>query len=59
VHAPTENVALVVDVEAVLGVPHHAAEEMVEAFDENVAKPLQANLAKKTGRDLGAKIWLR
>jgi len=53
VHAPTDRAALVLDVQAVLGVPHNAAEEIVEAFDEYLAKPLQANLAKKTGRDLG------
>src|SRR5271155_3629792 len=52
VHAPTNRTALVPAVATILGVAHNPAEEIVEAFDEYVAKPLQSNLAKKTGRDL-------
>jgi Type II restriction endonuclease EcoO109I len=36
----------------VLGVPPAIAAEIVDAFDDVVAKPLQANLSKKKGRDL-------
>lgn len=35
-----------------LGVPPKLAAEIVQAFDEVIAQPLQANLAKKKGRDL-------
>jgi hypothetical protein len=35
-----------------LGVPPRLAAEIVQAFDEVIAQPLQANLAKKKGRDL-------
>ncbi len=35
-----------------LGVPPKIAAEIVQAFDEVIAQPLQANLAKKKGRDL-------
>jgi hypothetical protein len=39
-------------VQAFLGVAPATAAEIVQAFDEVVAKPLQANLSKKTGRAL-------
>lgn len=39
-------------VAAILGVSDAVAEEVVVAFDNTVAKPLHANLAKKRGRDL-------
>jgi len=39
-------------VQAILGVPSPTASAIVQAFDDVVAKPLQANLSKKKGRDL-------
>lgn len=44
--------SLVSQVQTILGVDARRAKAIVEAFDEYVARPLQANLAKKTGRDL-------
>lgn len=43
---------LVADIANVLGVPSRAAEAVVTAFDDVVARPLQQNLARKRGRDL-------
>jgi hypothetical protein len=40
------------DLQAVLGVDQPHANEIADAFDDFVAKPLQANLKKLTGRDL-------
>ena len=39
-------------VQAILGIDDKRAAAIVRAFDDYVAKPLEANLAKKTGRDL-------
>lgn len=39
-------------VQTILGVAPEVAAEIVETFDNVVAKPLQANLSKKKGRDL-------
>jgi hypothetical protein len=50
--APIPRAALVAPAQAVLGVTRQQAELIVKAFDEFVAEPLQANLAKRTGRDL-------
>jgi Type II restriction endonuclease EcoO109I len=43
---------LVSQVQTALGIDAKRARAIVEAFDEYVALPLQANLAKKRGRDL-------
>ena len=39
-------------VEKVLGLDSQTTEKIVQAFDDFVAKPLEANLKKLTGRDL-------
>jgi hypothetical protein len=44
--------SLVAQVQAILGIDAGRAAAVVQAFDDYVAKPLQANLAQKTGRDL-------
>jgi type II restriction endonuclease EcoO109I-like protein len=44
--------SIVGEVQAALGVNGDQAEHIVESFDDYVAKPLQANFAKKSGRDL-------
>ena len=48
----SSRTSLVSQVQAILGVDAGRAAEIVDAFDDYVAKPLQANLARKTGRDL-------
>jgi hypothetical protein len=50
--APLPRAAMVSAVQAVLGVTHHQAEQIVTAFDEFVSAPLEANLKKLHGRDL-------
>jgi hypothetical protein len=50
--APLPRAALVPAVQAVLGVTSHQADQIVTAFDEFVAQPLEANLKKLQGRDL-------
>jgi hypothetical protein len=52
VSVPPSRIQLNQQVQAVLGVPLPAATEIVQAFDDVIAKPLQANLANKKGRDL-------
>ena len=49
---PLPRVVLLPAVQAVLGVTNDDARRIVEAFDEYVAQPLEANLAKMHGRDL-------
>lgn len=49
---PANRAVLNGQVQAVLGVAPAAAAEIVQAFDDVVARPLQANLSKKKGRDL-------
>jgi hypothetical protein len=53
--APLPRKVLVPAVQAVLGVTSQQADEIVRAFDEFVAQPLEANLEKLTGRDLAAR----
>jgi len=50
--APIPRVAVVPAVRAALGVTHSQADRIIQAFDDFVAKPLEANLAKMRGRDL-------
>lgn len=52
VSVPLSRAQLNQQVQAVLGVPLPTATEIVQAFDDVIAKPLQANLSKKKGRDL-------
>jgi hypothetical protein len=47
--------SLVSQIQTILGLDANRAEAIVCAFDEFVAKPLQANLARKAGRDLAAR----
>lgn len=47
--------SLVTQIQTILGLDANRAEAIVTAFDEFVAKPLQANLARKAGRDLAAR----
>lgn len=49
---PPNRAQLTKQVQAVLGVTAATATEIVQAFDDVVAKPLQANLSKKKGREL-------
>jgi Type II restriction endonuclease EcoO109I len=49
---PIPRVAVVPAVRAALGVTHSEADRIVQAFDDFVARPLEANLAKMRGRDL-------
>ncbi len=49
---PASRAQLNQQVERILGVGPHAAAEIVQAFDDVVARPLEANLSKKKGRDL-------
>jgi Type II restriction endonuclease EcoO109I len=49
---PLPRIALVPAVQAILGVTEHQADEIVTAFDEFVAQPLEANFKKLKGRDL-------
>jgi hypothetical protein len=50
--APIPRTAVVPAVRAALGVSHKHADRIVQAFDDFVAKPLEANLKKLHGRDL-------
>jgi type II restriction endonuclease EcoO109I-like protein len=50
--APIPRKAIVPAVEAALGVPRSEADRIVQAFDDFVARPLEANLKKMKGRDL-------
>jgi hypothetical protein len=52
VSVPPNRAQLNQQVQAVLGVPLPTATEIVQAFDDVIARPLQANLSKKKGRDL-------
>ncbi len=52
VSAPPNRAQLNQQVQVVLGVPLATATEIVQAFDDVIARPLQANLSKKKGRDL-------
>jgi hypothetical protein len=49
---PANRAQLNQRVQAALGIPATAAAEIVQTFDDVVARPLQANLSKKKGRDL-------
>jgi hypothetical protein len=49
---PIPRKAVVPAVEAALGVPRTQADAIVQAFDDYVARPLQANLKRLKGRDL-------
>lgn len=49
---PGNRAQLNQQVQGVLGIAAAAAAEIVQAFDDVVARPLQANLSKKKGRDL-------
>jgi hypothetical protein len=51
VSAPS-NAQLVADVQRVLSVATSDADQIVQAFDEFVARPLESNLKKLRGRDL-------
>lgn len=50
--APIPRKAIVPAVRATLGLTHGQADRVVQAFDDFVAKPLEANLMKLNGRDL-------
>jgi hypothetical protein len=50
--APIPRTAVVPAVRAALGVSQKQADRIVQAFDDFVAKPLEANLRKLHGRDL-------
>lgn len=50
--APIPRKAVVPAVEAVLGVTHKKADRIVQAFDDYVSQPFEANLKKLHGRDL-------
>src|SRR3954447_21763397 len=50
--APLPRAALVLSLHAILGVTRLQADQIVEAFDDFVAAPLEANLKKRSGRDL-------
>src|SRR4051794_12240417 len=50
--APIPRKAIVPAVEAALGISRRKSEKIVDAFDDFVAKPLQANLKRLRGRDL-------
>jgi hypothetical protein len=50
--APIPRTAIVPAVRAALGLTHGQADRIVQAFDDFVAKPLEANLRKLNGRDL-------
>jgi hypothetical protein len=51
VSVPPNRAQLNQQVQVVLGVPLATATEIVQAFDDVIARPLQANLSKKKGRD--------
>lgn len=48
---PPDRAQLNRQVQAVLGIPLPKATEIVQAFDDVIARPLQANLSKKKGPD--------
>lgn len=50
--APIPRTAVVPAVRATLGLTHTQADRIVQAFDEFVARPLEANLKRLHGRDL-------
>src|SRR3954454_15530199 len=50
--APIPRKAIVPAVEAALGVTRLRADAIVQAFDDYVARPLEANLKRLRGRDL-------
>jgi hypothetical protein len=52
VPASADRKQLIQDVQSALGVTSKQAAEIVTAFDDIVAKPLEVNLANKRGRDL-------
>jgi hypothetical protein len=52
VSIPPDRAALNQQVQTALGIGAAAADEIVQAFDDVVGKPLQANLSQKQGRDL-------
>ena len=52
VSTPPNRAQLNQQVQAVLGVAPATAAEIVQVFDDVVAKPLQLNLSKKKGREL-------
>jgi hypothetical protein len=54
--APIPRKAILPAVEAALGVWRKQADAIVQAFDDYVARPLEANLKKLRGRDLPAAI---
>lgn len=50
--APIPRTAIVPAVRAALGLSHKLTDQVVQAFDDFVARPLEANLKKLHGRDL-------
>jgi len=50
--APIPRTAVVPAVRAALGLSHRQTDRIVQAFDDFVARPLEANLRKLHGRDL-------
>jgi len=50
--APIPRHGVVPAVEAALGIPRKQADAIVQAFDDYVARPLEANLKRLRGRDL-------
>ncbi len=50
--SPLPRATLVTPIQAVLGVTQQQAERIVAAFDAVVARPMEANLQKLSGRDL-------
>lgn len=50
--APIPRRAVVLAVRAALGISHKLSDRVVQAFDDYVAKPMEANLKKLHGRDL-------
>jgi type II restriction endonuclease EcoO109I-like protein len=52
VSLPVDRAELNQRVQEILGVAPTTAAEILQAFDDVVARPLQANLSKKKGRDL-------
>jgi hypothetical protein len=57
--APIPRTAVVPAIRAALGVSHKQADRIVQAFDDFVAKPLEANLKKLHGRDLAKRNPMR
>jgi hypothetical protein len=50
--SPIPRMAVVPAMRAALGLSHKQTDRIVQAFDDFVAKPLEANLKKRHGRDL-------